>query len=100
MTLINIDDFAVDTEGNLYGATHVYNSVVRITPDRKITVIAGLEEGMAGSTATAFGKSSVGRNSLYVTTNGGMSSPPPGGIQPGRVVRIDVGKPGYFQEHV
>lgn len=26
----NIDDFAFDTEGNLYAATHIYDSVVRI----------------------------------------------------------------------
>jgi putative intracellular protease/amidase len=98
MTLINIDDFAFDTDGNLYGATHVYNSVLRIKPDRQITVIAGLEQGMAGSTALAFGKSASDRNSIYVTTNGGMSSPPRSGIQPGRVVRLAVGKTGYFGE--
>ena len=65
MTLINLDDFAFDTEGNLYGATHVYNSVVRVTPDRKIAVIARLEEGMAGSTALAFGRTSTDAKSLY-----------------------------------
>jgi hypothetical protein len=98
MTLINLDDFAFDAEGNLYGATHVYNSVVRITPERRITVIAGLEEGMAGSTAVAFGRLESDSTSLYVTTNGGMSSPPPGGIQSGRVVQVDAGKRGYFAE--
>jgi putative intracellular protease/amidase len=94
MTLINIDDFAFDVEGNLYGTTHIYNSVVRVTPDRRITTIAGLAQGMAGSTAVAFGRASGDRTGLYVTTNGGMSSPPPGGVQPGRVLRIEVGKEG------
>jgi len=98
MTLINLDDFAFDGEGNLYGTTHIYNSVVRITPDRRITVIAGLEEGMAGSTAVAFGRGSDDQTSLYVTTNGGMSAPPPGGVQPGRVLRIALGKAGYFHQ--
>jgi sugar lactone lactonase YvrE len=98
MTLINIDDFAFDIDGNLYGATHVYNSVVRISPDRRITLIATFEQGVAGSTAVAFGRTASDSNSIYVTTNGGMSSPPPGGIQPGRVVRIDVAKPGYLPE--
>ncbi len=37
---INGDDFALDGSGNLYVATHFYNSVVRITPDKKVTVIA------------------------------------------------------------
>lgn len=100
MTLINLDDFAFDAEGNLYGATHIYNTLVKINPARQVSVVAGLEQGMAGSTAVAFGRTEEDRNSLYVTTNGGMSRPPEGGIQPGRVVRVDVGKPGYFAEAV
>jgi sugar lactone lactonase YvrE len=99
-TLINIDDFAFDTEGNLYGATHVYNSVARIGPDRRVTIIAGIEDGMAGSTAVAFGRTAEHRGHLYVTTNGGMSAPPPGGVQPGRVVQIATGKVGYFAEGI
>jgi putative intracellular protease/amidase len=97
-TLINIDDFAFDTEGNLYGATHIYNSVVRLSPNRQVTIIAGLEDGMAGSTAVAFGRAEGHEKSLFVTTNGGMSSPPPGGVQPGRVVQITTDKTGYFEE--
>ncbi len=95
MTSINLDDFAFDTAGNLYGTTHVYNSVVHISPDRQITVIAGLAQGAAGSTAVAFGHET---NDLYVTTNGGMSSPPPGGVQPARLVRLTVGATGYERE--
>ena len=29
---INLDDFAFDQQGNLYGTTHIYNSVVKISP--------------------------------------------------------------------
>jgi putative intracellular protease/amidase len=100
MTLINIDDFAFDTHGNLYGATHIYNSVVRISSDRRITVIAGLEEGMAGSTAVAFGRTPECAHLLYVTTNGGMSAPPSGGVQPGRVLQIATDKLGYYPEEI
>jgi putative intracellular protease/amidase len=96
MTNINLDDFAFDEKGNLFGATHVYNSVVRIDPERRITIVAGLEQGMAGSTAVAFGRSAKDKKSSYVTTNGGMTLPPDGGIQSGRVVRLDVGVAGYF----
>jgi putative intracellular protease/amidase len=95
MTLVNLDDFAFDAEGNLYGTTHIYNTVVKITPDRRIAVIAGLEEGMAGSTAVAFGRAENDLTGLYVTTNGGMSAPPPTGVQPGRLLRIETGIPGY-----
>lgn len=98
MTGINLDDFAFDTSGNLYGTTHVYNSVVRIDPQRRITVLAGLEQGVAGSTAAAFGRTDTDRTALYVTTNGGMSLPPAEGVQPGRVVRLEIGIPGYMPE--
>jgi hypothetical protein len=90
----NIDDFAFDRAGNLYGTTHVFNSVVKITPDKQITTIAQAEQGMAGTTAVAFGRSERDRTHLYVTTNGGMSFPPPTGVEPGKVVRLDVGTEG------
>ena len=98
MTSINLDDFAFDNHGNLYGTTHVYNSVVKITPQRVISVIAGLAEGVAGCTAVAFGRTDEDKTTIYVTTNGGMSAPPEGGIQPARVVKIDVGECGYFRD--
>jgi len=86
VTGINIDDFAFDRAGNLYGATHVFNSVVKITADGSITTIAEIEQGMAGSTALAFGAD----GNIYVTTNGGMSFPPASGIEPSKVVCLQV----------
>lgn len=91
---INLDDFAFDQQGNLYGTTHIYNSVVKISPEGNVTVIAEAEAGMTGSTALAFGKGEDDRTSVYVVTNGGMSFPPPTGVEPGRVVRLEVGIPG------
>ena len=91
----NIDDFAFDVEGNLYGATHIYNSVVQIAPDRSTTIIAQAESGVIGSTAVAFGQSKGDRTAIYVVTNGGMFLPPPTGVVPANVVRLEVGKPGY-----
>jgi hypothetical protein len=93
LTEINLDDFAFDQEGNLYGTTHVFNSVVKITPDRTVTTIAALAEGMAGSTALAFGTGDD-RSRLYVTTNGGMSYPPATGLEPAKVVCLEVGIAG------
>ncbi|MEA5449013.1 SMP-30/gluconolactonase/LRE family protein [Leptolyngbya sp. CCNP1308] len=85
----NIDDFAFDTDGNLYGATHVYNSVVRIDPQGHTTIIAQAEQGMTGCTAVAF----YGPD-LYVVNNGGMFLPPPGGVEPAQIVRLAVGAIG------
>jgi len=96
MTNINLDDVAFDEAGNLYGTTHIYNSLVRIGPERRITILAGEEEGLTGSTAVAFGRTEEDRTSVYVTTNGGMTLAPEGGVQPGRVVRVEVGAKGYF----
>jgi sugar lactone lactonase YvrE len=91
---VNIDDFAFDAEGNLYGATHIFNSVVRITPSGEITTIAQAEQGVTGSTAIAFGRTMGDRTSLYVVTNGGMFLPPPTGVVSAEVVRLEVGKEG------
>jgi sugar lactone lactonase YvrE len=88
----NIDDFAFDLEGNLYGATHIYNSVVRITPDGNTTIIA---EDVTGSTAVAFGQRESDRTAIYVVTNGGMFLPPSTGVVPATVVRFEVTKAGY-----
>ncbi len=91
---VNLDDFAFDQVGNLYGTTHVYNSVVKIAPDGTLTTIAQAEQGMTGSTALAFGRGEGDRTSIYVVTNGGMSFPPPTGVEPAKVVRLDIGMSG------
>jgi hypothetical protein len=88
---IGLDDFAFDDKGVLYGTTHVYNSLVRITPDGQVSVIAGLAQGMAGSTAVAAAPAAGGGWHLFVTTNGGLSLPPPGGVQAARVLRVEIG---------
>jgi sugar lactone lactonase YvrE len=85
---IGLDDFDFDEAGVLYGATHVYNSLIRVSRDGNVTVLAGLAQGMAGSTAVAF--SAAGGGQVFVTTNGGMSMPPPGGVQTGKVVQVKL----------
>jgi sugar lactone lactonase YvrE len=93
----NIDDFAFDIHGNLYGATHVYNNVIRIDRDckaqpsahRHTTIIAQAEQGVTGCTAVAFHGTD-----LYVVNNGGMFLPPETGIEPAQVVRLAVGVSG------
>jgi sugar lactone lactonase YvrE len=87
----NIDDFAFDAAGNLYGATHIYNSVVKITPQGNTTIIAQAEQGVTGSTAVAFGQGEGDRTALYVVTNGGMFLPPASGVIPANVVRLEAG---------
>jgi len=88
---VQIDDFAFDVDGNLYGATHVYNSVIRVAPDGSVTTLA---QNIVGSTAVAFGRSPTDQTTLYVVTNGGMFLPPPTGIVPAEVTRLTIGNPG------
>lgn len=85
----NIDDFAFDVHGNLYGATHVYNSVIRIDRDLHTTIIAQAEQGVTGCTAVAFHGTD-----LYVVNNGGMFLPPETGVKPAQVIRLTVGVSG------
>ena len=94
VTNAHLDDFAFDVRGNLYGATHVYNSAVQISPDGRVTTIAKAAQGMTGNTALAFGRTPGDRTSVYVTTNGGMSLPPATGVEPAKVVRLEVGIAG------
>jgi hypothetical protein len=86
---IGLDDFDFDKQGVLYGSTHVYNNVVRVEPSGQVSILAGVEQGMAGSTAVAV-QPGKGALAVYVVTNGGITIPPPGGVQPGKVLRIDV----------
>lgn len=90
---INIDDFAFDTDGNLYGTTHVFNSVVKVSPQGDVTVIAEANQGMVGTTALAFGQGEH-RTHAYVVTNGGMSYPPPTGLETAKVVQLEIGQEG------
>jgi hypothetical protein len=87
---MGLGDFAFDDAGVLYGATHVYNSLVRVTPQGVVSVIAGVAQGMAGSTAVAVVKSQAGATTLFVVTNGGRSLPPEGGLQSAKVLRVEV----------
>lgn len=89
---INGDDFALDEEGNFYVTTHIYNSVVRVSPDgSRKTIIAGEREGAIGSTAITFGTKRGDRSAVYFVTNGGISQPPKEGVQPAKIVRLAVG---------
>lgn len=87
---VNLDDFAFDPHGNLYATTHVFNSVVKISADGTITTVAQAEQGVTGSTALAFGRAVGDRTGIYVVTNGGMSLPPASGVEPAKVVRLEV----------
>ncbi|XVJ68394.1 MAG: gluconolactonase [Rhizobacter sp.] len=84
---LNIDDFAVARDGTVWGATHIYNSLVRIDPQGGVAVVAEESQGFAGSTSAAL---SGDGKTLFVTTNGGMFLPPPQGVQKARLLAVSV----------
>ena len=86
---VNVDDFAIDRDGRIYAATHVLNSVIRVDVSGAWMTIAGIDDYVAGSTSVALVRHARS-TSLLVTTNGGMSAPPPGGVQEGRLVALEL----------
>ena len=86
---VNVDDFAVLPDGSILAATHIYNSVVRIDAGGRVEVLAEAAQGTTGSTAVALARD--GRTA-YVTTNGGMFLPPAGGVEPGRVIALQLAR--------
>lgn len=100
---LNVDDFCFDSEGSAYLATHVFQSLVKLQNNGLRTRLAGGPEDktVAGTTAAAFGRTSQDRTILYVTTTGGMSNPVAGKVEPGRVLKLDVGHTGAsdFRPH-
>ncbi len=89
------DDFAFDAQGALYVTTHLHAGVVRRTPDGEKIALAGWDQGLAGSTAAAFGRATGETHSLFVTTTGGIyqlnESDP---IEAAKLVRLEVGASG------
>lgn len=87
---VNLDDFAIDADGTIFATTHTFNSVIEIKPGQPPSVIAGLQHGLAGSTAAMLGRTVSDRRTLYVTTNGGLSLPPASGLEDGKIVKIEL----------
>jgi sugar lactone lactonase YvrE len=83
-----VDDFAIDSDGNFYLATHPADTLVLMSADGKVRkTIAGPEQGMVGSTACMFAGE---RKQLYVTAEGGMLFPYQGKLQPAKLVCVDT----------
>lgn len=78
------DDFAVARDGTLYVTTHPFDSIVRVEPGGRQTVIAGPAQGIAGPISAAFGPDGA----LYVSTDGGLWRPRPDAPPVARIVRI------------
>lgn len=70
------DDFAIDTDGTLYVATHPFDTIVKIDRAGVRTTLAGTAQGVTGPTAVAVGADADGRKILYAVTDGGLYRAP------------------------
>lgn len=87
---VSADDFAFDKKGNMYCATNVFNRVIKIDTDKKMTVIAELANGAAGATSVVVEMNNSGKTILYVPTCGGMGVPPATGIEEAKILEIEM----------
>lgn len=93
-----IDDFAFAANGDLYGTTHILNSVVVLATDGARRTIALAEDGVTGSTALVFGTGKNDRTTVYVVGDGGIFQPPPGGVVAPGIVALSAGVGGLVRE--
>lgn len=89
-----LDDFAVSKDGTIYGATHIFDSILKITPNGERTLIAGPEQGVQGSTSVIWASPGEESGKLLVPTNGGINFAMVGktkdSVVKARVVRITL----------
>ena len=93
------DDFVFNKKGNAFISQNSQNDLVFLDPKGgSKTVIAGSLDSttLAGPSACQFGRTLFDKNSLYVTTDGGLAGYITGNFTVGGTVsRIDVGKADY-----
>jgi len=92
--LAGLDDFQFDSQGNALFAGNGQLRYRAAAGDP--LVVVSNSTLLAGSTAVGFGRLPADRNSVYVTTNGGVGQYVSRDYAtPGRVVRVDVAGMGY-----
>jgi sugar lactone lactonase YvrE len=90
-TGVGLDDFAFDVEGNLYGTTDPFNTVLRVRPDGSVETLLTAADGLDGPTAAAFGRGEADQTSLYITN---AAFPFFSTTHRPSLMRLEVGIPG------
>lgn len=65
------DDFAIGRDGSLFITTHPYNTLVKVAPDGRRSIIGDARDAIIGATDAVFGTTDADRDTLYVATDGG-----------------------------
>ncbi len=82
------NDFEVDQAGNIYGASNVFDNVVKVSLNGEKTVIAQYDQGVAGSTCLTW--RSKKEEYLLVSTNGGILKPNKCDVTPAKIVELII----------
>lgn len=92
-TAFGIDDFALDERGQAYVAAGFINEVYELGSNGKSRLIAGQTNStlVEGATSGVFGRTSLDKGVLYITTSGGQASVLDGiSIEGGKIVALLV----------
>lgn len=86
--LLGLDQLAIDVQGNVYAAENFPNRIVRITPQKKVEILATAADGLDFPVNISFGPKIPGngtdkRDQLYFTSLNTMT-----------LLSIDIGIPG------
>jgi len=65
------DDFAIGPDGSLFITTHPYNTLVKVGPDGRRSIIADARDRIVGATDAVFGTTQTDQDTLYVVADGG-----------------------------
>ncbi|KAJ5208761.1 hypothetical protein N7449_003140 [Penicillium cf. viridicatum] len=85
---LTLDDFYLAQDGRAYLSTNTENRLFEVLPEGNVRLVAGGLNELTVAGLTAVTASQDGRT-LYVTTNGGMSSPIScKTIEPGKIVAV------------
>ena len=90
---IGLDDFAFDVQGNIYGTTDPFNTVVKIKRDGSIEVLLTAADGLDGPTSATFGVKGNDKKNLYITNAAFPFFPGPNPRRPS-LLRFHVGIKG------
>jgi sugar lactone lactonase YvrE len=85
--LVGADGIAFDERRGLYVAVDIQNTLVHISPDRRITTLVTASDGLDYPASTSFGQTPGQRRFLF-WTNGGINFGTPS------IQKVEVGIPG------
>lgn len=83
-----VDDFTFDSLGNIYGATHTFDSVIRISTEGVVSIIAQADQGVIGSTCLTW--KSGAEDTLLVSSNGGMLNEDQSSVVSAKIVDLQI----------